>query len=136
MNTAVAARNVGAVRREEDRRSDCYALVLWRWGRELFETAAGPPDIVLPSTVVARMEKLLDEALARTAADTPLGGLGRDGRTVWGRVVLKLEGELHSISTYYMLSKENLKCPNKVALLHNLVSLTKTSMLLCVLQKC
>jgi lincosamide nucleotidyltransferase len=43
----------------------------WRWSRELFETVAGPPDIVLPATVIAQVERLLDEALARTSADTP-----------------------------------------------------------------
>lgn len=43
----------------------------WRWSRELFETVAGPPDIVLPAAVIARVEKLLDEALARTSVDTP-----------------------------------------------------------------
>jgi lincosamide nucleotidyltransferase B/F len=43
----------------------------WRWGRELFETVAGPPDILLPAAVIARVEGLLDEALARTSAGTP-----------------------------------------------------------------
>lgn len=38
----------------------------------MFEAVAGSVDIVLPATVVARIEKLLDEALARTAADTPV----------------------------------------------------------------
>jgi lincosamide nucleotidyltransferase len=43
----------------------------WRWSRELFETVARSLNIVLPATVIAQVEKLLDEALARTAADTP-----------------------------------------------------------------
>jgi lincosamide nucleotidyltransferase len=43
----------------------------WRWGRELFETVAGPPAVILPAAVIAHVERLLDEALARTAADTP-----------------------------------------------------------------
>lgn len=44
----------------------------WRWSRELFETVAGPPDVVLPATVISRVEELLDGALARTSADTSL----------------------------------------------------------------
>jgi lincosamide nucleotidyltransferase len=43
----------------------------WRWGRELFEAVAGPLNVVLPATVIARVEKLLDEALARTSVDAP-----------------------------------------------------------------
>lgn len=37
----------------------------WRWGRELFETVAGPAGVHLPETVIARVEKLLGEAPAR-----------------------------------------------------------------------
>ena len=37
----------------------------WTWSRELFETVAGPLKIRLPSTVIARVEALLDEAQAR-----------------------------------------------------------------------
>jgi len=43
----------------------------WRWSRELFEAVAGPLNIVLLAAVIARVEKLLDEALARTSVDTP-----------------------------------------------------------------
>jgi lincosamide nucleotidyltransferase len=41
----------------------------WRRSRELFETVAGPLNVVPPAAVIARVEKLLDEALARTSAD-------------------------------------------------------------------
>jgi lincosamide nucleotidyltransferase len=44
----------------------------WGWGRELFETVAGPLNIGLPAAVIAHVEKLLDEALARTCVDTPV----------------------------------------------------------------
>jgi lincosamide nucleotidyltransferase len=43
----------------------------WRWGRELFEAVAGPAGVILPAAVIARVEELLGEALARTAAGTP-----------------------------------------------------------------
>ena len=37
----------------------------WTWSRELFETVAAPLNIKLPTTVIAQVEKLLDEALTR-----------------------------------------------------------------------
>lgn len=37
----------------------------WTWSRELFKIVAGPLNVELPATVIARVDRLLDEALAR-----------------------------------------------------------------------
>ena len=37
----------------------------WRWSCELFETVAGPLNIILPATVIAHIGELLDEAQRR-----------------------------------------------------------------------
>jgi lincosamide nucleotidyltransferase len=37
----------------------------WAWSRELFGAVAGPLNVELPATVMARVEKLLDEAFTR-----------------------------------------------------------------------
>jgi len=40
----------------------------WRWSCELFETVVGMPGVYLPATVIARVERVLGEASARSDA--------------------------------------------------------------------